>query len=575
LTQAITVPASTSVTTQTATTTTVTTTSDAVTSIAFDFAWQNEDVTGAANNNQLVVSYNGVVYATFTSAGAGAATAAGTWVYAPGVTGTLPATVNGVADETTDTITRIVLNLPTPVAASGNLVFGYRDASAVNTGALDDFAIDNVSVTSTKTTLATVTSADLVSRDWAATFTEGGAAVSIADTDSSVFDASDANMVGATIVLTNAKTGDQLVVSSVPAGFGATVTPGAGTITVTLTGSFTKAQYADAIEQIKFQNTNTGASLDLTQRTITSVVNDGRVNSNTANTIITIDPDTDKDGIGNSVDLDDDNDGILDTVESLGFNGTTALFAPTGLGVLAPANSTAPVTLTGLAPLGGNSITFNATLTAGNATAPSWASVQVQENVVGANGTINQLLFLQPFNVAYLDGDAATYTLTFVQPVTDFSFVLAGFNVGDIGKFEAFNGAAPITLTSANYTTVNADATLVEISPNTWTNPLGTGTDPTVNGVKLSIAGPVTQIRIATGKNVSAATAGNVTLQLHSINYVTPRDTDSDGIADSLDLDSDNDGISDLRESGQVSATVDTNNNGVHDGAVNANGRLR
>ncbi len=571
LTQAITVPASTSVTTQTATTTTVTTTSDAVSSIAFDFAWQNEDITGLADSNVLTVSYNGVVYATFTTpTGVTGVTAAGTWSYVPGVTGTVPATVNAVADETTSAMTRIVLNLPTPVSASGNLVFGYRDASAVNLGALDDFAIDNVSVTSTKTTIATVTTADSTDRNWAATFTEGGAAVSIADTDSSAFDASDANMVSATIVLTNAKAGDQLVVSSVPAGFNAVVTPGAGTITVSLTGSFTKAQYADAIEQIKFRNPN--ANLDTTTRIINSVVNDGTTNSNTAITTIAIDPDTDKDGIGNSVDLDDDNDGILDTVESLGFNGTTALFAPTGLGVLAPANSTAPVTLTGLAPLGGNSITFNAQLTSVDATPPKWNSVQVQENQTGANGTINQLLFLQPVNTAYQDGDAATYTLTFAQPVTNFSFVLAGFDSNDLAKFEAFNGAAPVTLTSANYTTYNADPTLVEISPNVWTNPGAGVLDPTKNGLTVSIGGPITQIRITTGKNSSGATTGNVTLQLHSINYITPRDTDSDGVADSLDLDSDNDGISDLRESGQVSATVDTNNNGVHDGAVNANG---
>ncbi len=39
-----------------------------------------------------------------------------------------------------------------------------------------------------------------------------------------------------------------------------------------------------------------------------------------------------------------------------------------------------------------------------------------------------------------------------------------------------------------------------------------------------------------------------------------------------LDLDSDNDGISDLLESGQNAATVDTNNDGIVDGAVDASG---
>ena len=49
-------------------------------------------------------------------------------------------------------------------------------------------------------------------------------------------------------------------------------------------------------------------------------------------------------------------------------------------------------------------------------------------------------------------------------------------------------------------------------------------------------------------------------------------DTDGDGIFDHLDLDSDNDGISDLVESGQDASVVDTNNDGVHDGAVNTQG---
>ena len=49
-------------------------------------------------------------------------------------------------------------------------------------------------------------------------------------------------------------------------------------------------------------------------------------------------------------------------------------------------------------------------------------------------------------------------------------------------------------------------------------------------------------------------------------------DTDGDGIQDHLDLDSDNDGISDLIESGQNQAVVDTNNDGRHDGAKNGVG---
>ena len=53
---------------------------------------------------------------------------------------------------------------------------------------------------------------------------------------------------------------------------------------------------------------------------------------------------------------------------------------------------------------------------------------------------------------------------------------------------------------------------------------------------------------------------------------LTPVDTDSDGINDYRDLDSYNDGISDLIESGQDASVVYTNNDGRNDGAVDANG---
>ena len=89
LTQAVTVPAATTTTTYEVTATTVTqtvaTTTNAVTSIAFDYAWQNAD-TRAPNQNVLEVRYKGVVYATFTTGGGNNAT--GSWAYSNGASGT-------------------------------------------------------------------------------------------------------------------------------------------------------------------------------------------------------------------------------------------------------------------------------------------------------------------------------------------------------------------------------------------------------------------------------------------------------------------------------------------------------
>ena len=61
-------------------------------------------------------------------------------------------------------------------------------------------------------------------------------------------------------------------------------------------------------------------------------------------------------------------------------------------------------------------------------------------------------------------------------------------------------------------------------------------------------------------------------LRLFATTQNTSTDTDGDTIGDHLDLDSDNDGISDLIESGQDASIVDTDNDGVHDGGVDGNG---
>ena len=53
-----------------------------------------------------------------------------------------------------------------------------------------------------------------------------------------------------------------------------------------------------------------------------------------------------------------------------------------------------------------------------------------------------------------------------------------------------------------------------------------------------------------------------------AMEVISSRDTDMDGVADHCDLDSDNDGISDLVESGQDPSVVDVNGDGIHDGPV-------
>ena len=86
-------------------------------------------------------------------------------------------------------------------------------------------------------------------------FTEGGGAVSIAETDTDTTDADDTKIEGATITLTKAHTADALAAGTLPSGL--TVAAVNSTATkVVLTGSATLADYETAIKAITFNYTS-------------------------------------------------------------------------------------------------------------------------------------------------------------------------------------------------------------------------------------------------------------------------------------------------------------------------------
>ena len=128
------------------------------------------------------------------------------------------------------------------------------------------------------------------------TFTEKGAAVTIADTADTQVSNFDPNtqIQGGQIVLTNKQTGDQLSIGGVAVTNGSTgafgtltytVTDSAGQETIQFTGTGTPAQYQAAIDAVKFSNATT-AGISTVDRTFTVVVNDGETNSNTVTSII-------------------------------------------------------------------------------------------------------------------------------------------------------------------------------------------------------------------------------------------------------------------------------------------------
>ena len=157
--------------------------------------------------------------------------------------------------------------------------FRFRTEGDWDTTGTDDFIrIDNVNIAYTTT-----------EGGQTAAFTENGAAVGIASADSLISDVDSANMVLATITLTNAQTGDLLSAGALPGGI--TVHASSTATNIILTGSATKAAYQMAIEAITFSNSSD--TPNVTPRVINVTVNDGTTNSNTAVSTITVTPTND------------------------------------------------------------------------------------------------------------------------------------------------------------------------------------------------------------------------------------------------------------------------------------------
>ena len=456
-----------------------------VNTISFDMAWQNAD-TSNPNDNALTVSYGGVLYATFRTAAGGTqngAGIAGTWTYSNGASG--PATTNSVADETAaGALTAVTITLPGSITAAGNLVLAYGNGTS-GAGS-DDLAIDNVVVNAAVATTTTTSTTDIGDNGWTATFVENGAAVAIADTDSSIFDFDSANLTSGTVVLTNKQTSDQLVIGATVLNNGSTgtvngitytVTETAGQISIALSGTATKAVYADFIETIKFQNGSDAPST--IARTIGVTVNDGIANSNTAVATINIT------AVNNAPVLDLDGSGAgTGYAVTYTENGTAVAIADVDIAIT-DVDST---TLTG------------ATITLTNAQAgdvlaagalPSGITAVVSGNVVtlsGAASLANYQTAIRAITFASTSENPATVTRSISVVVTD------GITPS----------AAATTLVAINLAPdpVNDAVSGNEGSPisgNVLTNDADLGTTP------------ITSVTVATGPTSGTLTAFNTT----------------------------------------------------------------
>ncbi|TDV46603.1 surface adhesion protein [Pseudomonas helmanticensis] len=124
--------------------------------------------------------------------------------------------------------------------------------------------------------------------DYKVIFTENtpGAGVSIADTDISITDPDSTMLTGATVVLTNRQDGDALNLGNSVNGITINANSTNGTVTLTLSGNATLADYMQAIKNISFTNGSENPST--VPRIITVTVTDGGNYSNTATTTVNV-----------------------------------------------------------------------------------------------------------------------------------------------------------------------------------------------------------------------------------------------------------------------------------------------
>ncbi|KJD36499.1 hypothetical protein PW52_04935, partial [Tamlana sedimentorum] len=258
--------------------------------------------------------------------------------------------------------------------------------------------------------------------------------------------------------------------------------------------------------------------------------------------------DPDADGIINSCDLDDDNDGILDIVE---------MNTPTGyidLGQTFSDKTSSSAVINNIFSFGTNFANFSYSLE-GNA---NWGSGVSSASKAGITG---DYINLQIKNSDFVNGDQGVYVFEFDQPVHNLYFKMGGFDFEDRADFEA-------TLSGVEATVILEDinlGTTGTIVNNTIVGSATVAGNAPQNSAAIIVNGPVDKLVIRTAKNNGSS--NNVTLQIYELAYSTEIQTDLDSYPNHLDLDSDNDGIPDNIEAqptvGYVLPTYGYDDDGV------------
>jgi VCBS repeat-containing protein/CshA-type fibril repeat protein len=436
-------------------------------------------------------------------------------------------------------------------------------------------------------------------------YTENALPVAIGDVDTTILDLDDTNIEGATITLTNGKLGDLLSVGTLPAGISVVGSPPTnltadGTITIQLTGSASLADYQAAIEAIGFSSNSD--DIDPATRTVTVVVTDGDVNSNTARSFISIvpvndppvatdnsavtpedtiltgnvltdgTPDSDVEGDTLAVagfDIDTDGDG---TAESFNAGDTATIM---GVGTLV-INSDGSYTFTPEPNYDGPVPTATYTLTDGALTDTATLSIDItpvnDAPVAVDDGPVavtedtpvsGNVITDAPGTDSDIDGD--TLTVTSFDIDTD----------GD-GTPETFNAGDTATITGVGTLVINSDGSYTFTPEPDYDGPVPSATYTITDGTETDDA----VLSFADITDVNDAPVGvddtiPVTEDTPVTQNVLGNDTDVDGdplTISAAEIDTDGDGTPDPLVLGTPTPITDASGNPIGTITVDSNG---